>query len=509
MNFFKKHKKKIFFVTFVLFFLLTAVLYFFLNNSSTKIQEYNVSTNYSMELFVVNGQANLNNEVIVEESTPVKIGDTITTGENSKAVLIIDNGSSITLGGNTTITVKTLEKTSEAIITVIEQKSGITWSRVKKLVGIQNDYSVDTEDVVATVRGTEFITKVENETSVIVEESSVSVYFKNKQNERSNLKIDLSQGEGVKFRRDIFDEKLKNKLESLKQKLTTKEFDKNWYEFNECLKTRLDYTENIFTDNSRKIEFLRKIKNINCQNAQLEIDENTSTEDTKPNEEPKQTQSNNPVRTPQKLNKPNINISDISVTGLKLKLSSQNAQNYMFAIGTSENNTDILNWTEVDGSGNFEINNLELSYNTTYTISAIARAQGFLNSDPNFITFEIPKKPTGNIEIEFPEDDSYWTDFEVTGSYNIFDIPQGTENLTEVKIEISKNGLYWNGSDFTTEYNCFDAIENKTNDGFTYTVNGSSEPKYFGTLVVKAYLYYNNEYISDDSVEVLVYSPLY
>ncbi len=92
--------------------------------------------------------------------------DSIKTGDNSSASIILYKTSIVRLDSNTEITLEELIREEETRIT-IQQDSGRTWNAVNKISGIDN-YEVQTPTTVASVRGTGFV--------VIVKENGSTYY---------------------------------------------------------------------------------------------------------------------------------------------------------------------------------------------------------------------------------------------------------------------------------------------------------------------------------------------
>ncbi len=80
--------------------------------------------------------------------------DSVRTGYNASASIILFKGSVIRLDNNTEITLKKIIQQEETSVT-IQQDAGRTWNTVQKISGIDN-YEVQTPTTVASVRGTSF-----------------------------------------------------------------------------------------------------------------------------------------------------------------------------------------------------------------------------------------------------------------------------------------------------------------------------------------------------------------
>lgn len=81
--------------------------------------------------------------------------DSVKTGDNSSASLILFKSSIIRLDSNTEVTLKeVLEVAGETSVT-LQQDAGRTWNTIAKMSGIDN-YEVQTPTTVASARGTSF-----------------------------------------------------------------------------------------------------------------------------------------------------------------------------------------------------------------------------------------------------------------------------------------------------------------------------------------------------------------
>lgn len=81
--------------------------------------------------------------------------DSIKTGNNTTASVILFESSIIRLDSNTEITIEQIIQEADEINVKIEQDSGRTWNTVAKISGIDN-YEVHTPTTIASVRGTSF-----------------------------------------------------------------------------------------------------------------------------------------------------------------------------------------------------------------------------------------------------------------------------------------------------------------------------------------------------------------
>jgi hypothetical protein len=92
--------------------------------------------------------------------------DSIRTGDNSSASIILFETSIVRLDSNTKVTLEEIIREEETTVT-LQQDSGRTWNTISKISGI-DDYEVQTPTTVASVRGTAFV--------VIVDENGSTYY---------------------------------------------------------------------------------------------------------------------------------------------------------------------------------------------------------------------------------------------------------------------------------------------------------------------------------------------
>ncbi len=109
----------------------------------------------------------------------LEAGSRIQTASNSHAMLTFFNGTSVKLGPGTDLVIEQVEGSGESqpIVIVLKQWSGKTWSRVTKLVDPGSHYEIQTPSAIALVRGTLFVTEVDETGATTVQtiEGLVSV----------------------------------------------------------------------------------------------------------------------------------------------------------------------------------------------------------------------------------------------------------------------------------------------------------------------------------------------
>ena len=92
--------------------------------------------------------------------------DSVRTGDNSSASIILFKSSIVRLDSNTMVTIKELVKNADERSVTLQQDAGRTWNTVVKVCGIDN-YDVETPTAVASVRGTSFGIDVEQGATVV------------------------------------------------------------------------------------------------------------------------------------------------------------------------------------------------------------------------------------------------------------------------------------------------------------------------------------------------------
>jgi hypothetical protein len=95
-------------------------------------------------------------------------GDTVRTGEASRAVLTYFEGSTVSVEPNTELTIESASSSSDgSTIVVMRQSVGRTWHVVSKLLSGGSKYEVKTPASTASVRGTAFQVDCDSERTVI------------------------------------------------------------------------------------------------------------------------------------------------------------------------------------------------------------------------------------------------------------------------------------------------------------------------------------------------------
>ena len=99
-----------------------------------------------------------------ESGTTLTAGSRIRTAPDSQALLTFFNGTTVKLESGTDLVVEQLEVGGEnqPITIVLKQTLGKTWSRVIKLADPASHYEIQTPSGIALVRGTLFVTEVDD-----------------------------------------------------------------------------------------------------------------------------------------------------------------------------------------------------------------------------------------------------------------------------------------------------------------------------------------------------------
>lgn len=157
MNF-SKNKKMIVLVVSVIIFII--ILLFLTQKSSVA----------AAQLIIDSGSVQIKHSgdvwVVAEDGMLLFQSDSIKTGDNSSASIVLFKSSIIRLDSNTEVTLKNIIQKETRSIT-IQQDTGRTWSTIQKISGV-DDYEVQTPTAVASVRGTSFDVNIaENEATIV------------------------------------------------------------------------------------------------------------------------------------------------------------------------------------------------------------------------------------------------------------------------------------------------------------------------------------------------------
>jgi hypothetical protein len=128
---------------------------------------------------------------VVTGQMNIKQGDSIKTGSDGKASVVLFGSSVVRLDSSTEINLAELSPEKDARKVSINQSSGRIWSKVIKLSGIDN-YQINTPRSVATIRGTGFDSwiKLDGTVEVSVVEGAVNVV---KTTDQSSVDVNTEQ----------------------------------------------------------------------------------------------------------------------------------------------------------------------------------------------------------------------------------------------------------------------------------------------------------------------------
>lgn len=136
-----------------------------------------------------------NGWINAKDGMNLNIKDSVKTGEDGKAIIVLYESVIIQMDSNTEIN---LEKITKENIT-INQTSGSTWNKFINIAGI-NSYSIATPTTVATVRGTGFFIRANEQSSdVFVGEGEVEIIDETGRTERINQFKRLVAEKGKEF----------------------------------------------------------------------------------------------------------------------------------------------------------------------------------------------------------------------------------------------------------------------------------------------------------------------
>jgi len=135
---------KIFLGVFIVILVAIILSYFYITGSSTPIAVLNIETG---EVMVNSGNGFLQ----AVDGMKLSLDDSIKTGANGEASVVLYESAIISLEPNTEISIDSLAKDNIKI----SQTSGSTWNKFTGLLGLTG-MSIETPETVATVRGTSF-----------------------------------------------------------------------------------------------------------------------------------------------------------------------------------------------------------------------------------------------------------------------------------------------------------------------------------------------------------------
>jgi hypothetical protein len=136
--------------------------------------------------------------------------DSIKTGNNSSASVVLFRSSIIRLDNNTEITIQEIIKQTGVTNVKIKQDAGRTWNTVIKISGIDN-YDVQTPTTVASVRGTSFDVNVSPNGKTVIGVGLGNVTIKSIVKGHIGDIINAKKGESVTVDPNEIDKPLKTK----------------------------------------------------------------------------------------------------------------------------------------------------------------------------------------------------------------------------------------------------------------------------------------------------------
>ncbi len=252
-------------------------------------------------------------------------GDNIKTTSTGTGYIIFADNSTISLDINTEIEIDSTQNEGDAFEIKIKQLAGKTWSRVENLVGKKSNYSVETPNTIAAVRGTIFSCEVLPEVSTCAAiEHSISLKLKNNENIDEEIVVE----EGFEFSNEDGVKDIEN-IDVIKEMVRERTQDEGfWPDLNECLKEK---SENILaTEDKRILDFLRRnFAELNCDITE---------ESTVPVVEPEESPSPSPTAstTPAPEPKPTLTGPTLIQSGNKLICSwkATDATSYTVSISS-------------------------------------------------------------------------------------------------------------------------------------------------------------------------------
>ncbi len=184
-------------------------------------------------------------------------GDIIRTQDNSWATISLSNGSEIRLDANTQITLK-----SDNDHITLFQKTGRTWSRIARLLGVGESFEIESDTTLATVRGTAFTVDVDSDKSMVdtddgeVEVAAIEQVGQERKT-LSKIKVEKGFSAGV-AKKDIVDIKL-GKKQIIKQVINDELKNSDWFKKNRQHDIKLQ--EKLKNRGANPLQILKFLKN--------------------------------------------------------------------------------------------------------------------------------------------------------------------------------------------------------------------------------------------------------
>ena len=169
------------------------------NTTTTEIGDLNPVLAYLV--MVKNSKVKITRGTEITDGVPdmeLYLGDKIEVLNGEVRLLYPDTGLSVLTQGTTVIlsTEDDVENIdSNSLKTKIILEAGSIWTRLERLLGVDDDFEVESGDLVATVRGTAFAVENDNgDVSVIVADHKVAVFDKQINKNTTRSQIILSKG---------------------------------------------------------------------------------------------------------------------------------------------------------------------------------------------------------------------------------------------------------------------------------------------------------------------------
>jgi len=131
--------------------------------------------------------------------------DSVKTGENTSATIVLFESSIIRLDNNTEVMLREIIQQVEESSVKIQQDAGRTWNTVLKISGIDN-YEVQTPTTVASVRGTAFVVMVSSNGETYYGMGHGTLNVSSLKNGRIIHTITINKDEAVTIHPDLIDQ---------------------------------------------------------------------------------------------------------------------------------------------------------------------------------------------------------------------------------------------------------------------------------------------------------------
>lgn len=165
------------------------------DKESQKVASFRVAV---LDTDVSRKEASEEEFVKIEKEAEAVAGDQLKTSTTGRATILQPNDTIASLGKNSIITLAVINSTGGSRIKL---ESGDIWSKVKRLSG--QDYEIETENMVAAVRGTAFAMRFYGSISeLLVFEGAVRAKVKDPKTGQLNPLLEMDVFAGFKFKAD-------------------------------------------------------------------------------------------------------------------------------------------------------------------------------------------------------------------------------------------------------------------------------------------------------------------